>query len=125
MIDPNDGVSDDDELEVIEPYTSIAAVWLVLEMGKWGVTPRHGVKQTKTADLRGDKPFGDTGDCKASIRALHQMHHAANVRHPIAVGHQRLLSCPHVRPHSGRCPVCTAEAQGSTRSTSVQIVDYR
>ena len=96
MIDPNDGVSDGDELEVIEPYTSIAAVWLVLEMGKWGVTPRHGVNQTKTADLRGDKPFGDTGDCKASIRALHQMHHAALVRHPIAVLYQRLLSCPHI-----------------------------
>ena len=96
MSDPNDGVGDGDELEVIEPYTSIAAVWRVLEMGKWGVTPRHGVKQTKTADLRGDKPFGDTGDCKASIRALHQMHHAALVRHPIAVLYQRLLSCPHI-----------------------------
>ena len=53
MIDPNDGVSDGDELEVIEPYTSIAAVWLVLDVGKPGVTPRHGVNQTKTADLRG------------------------------------------------------------------------
>ena len=84
MIDPNDGVSDGDELEVIEPYTSIAASWLVLEMGKWGVTPRHGVNQTQTADFRG-KPYGDTGDCKASIKALHQMYRAAHVR-------------PHCRP---------------------------
>ena len=85
MIDPNDGgVSDGDELEVIEPYTSIAASWLVLEMGKRGVTPQHGVNQTKTADFRG-KPYGGTGDCKASIKALHQMYRAAHVR-------------PHCRP---------------------------
>jgi hypothetical protein len=57
MSDPNDGVSDGDELEVIEAYTTpfIAALWLILEIGKSGVTPRHGVKQTKTADLRGAK----------------------------------------------------------------------
>jgi hypothetical protein len=38
---------------------------------------------------------------------------------------KRTKATENVRPHSGRCPVCTAEAQGSTRSTSVQIVDYR
>ena len=93
MSDPDDGVTDGDELEVISlqanPTPIFAAFWLVLETGKGGVSPRRGVNQKKTADFRGAKPYGDTGDCNASVRALHQMHLAAHVRHPIAFLYQR------------------------------------
>jgi hypothetical protein len=54
----------------------------VLEGGK-AVLVRQKLNQEKTADFRGAKEHGEAGDCNASVHALHKIHSAAYVGHPL------------------------------------------